>query len=859
MYVCCMHILILLTSKSGATSIPDPSSIPAISAVLNNYSLFHALITCLSPSSIGDNDSSDVGSHGSSAIARSVLSGRKRAGSLDGFTDATITPAAKNFKLSQQSPSIVSSKRSIAPQSQQSPILPLKQTVATILMLTLEHLDHWPAPLVKAYADDCFGPRHWVDEEICSDLVENLKLLHESDGQEDEEMLDEEKETVSRQISDFYALQQEQYQLSQGNRSAQSPTPPPPHHYQHLPQRRGSLSSINSQSSANQHHQALPVLMRGRSDSVNSVNSGNSVEMVNSSAQHDEEESDSGDEEEEEIEQINQCALNRTASVDNGDSSSSGEEDEEIVMSSTRSFEGEVPSRSTPPGSVRSGLSDDLRPPSYPTTQQSLNFVRIRQRFFGQNKLHAAEAVASSLTDRLDVKSKQNSSLIQALSSFTSIPQVRQLITKNLEKWLQSPALSGLARHLFSVTVNHMRSIDPPLPADLEAITSIMTMRLKANQLNMHVENITSVAAKMPTNAVSKQIFTILLTQLHHSMDSADSTKSDNLKMIAAVNETLPKEVSAHGIAEALLALLSDSQEGSEVEISSKLQSNTQKLQATVRLLARHLGRSFDGLGIQQHIALSTGSQFSASIEYQERKACLMFQCITLLAQDSEESQPTNTSASSDDDDDDEKRLRATLVKSRKCFLKWFCSQYGPSFSDHKDDKIVASKNAKENVGAGTPDYSSVLDGLGHDSMPRWLEIIRCLLFLESVENPCFEAFLCPNPNNQGDEWLQEKNRISRCSKFAGDVDDEIIDIVLDSASRGIGGITPEIGLSILENLFEGCQKDKNGKLLVRDKNLIWKFYNLVEYSPPEHVKPKVDIESVEDSPGDSPDREIPK
>jgi len=120
----------------------------------------------------------------------------------------------------------------------------------------------------------------------------------------------------------------------------------------------------------------------------------------------------------------------------------------------------------------------------YPIQQRSLNLVRVRQRFFGANLKCAQDSISSSLSERLDVRSKQNSGLLQTLPSFTAVPAVRRMIAENLEKWLQSPALAGLARLLFSSTVKNMKNIDPLLDADRRAIDCILGMRLKANQVS---------------------------------------------------------------------------------------------------------------------------------------------------------------------------------------------------------------------------------------------------------------------------------------------------------------------------------------------------------------------------------------
>ena len=179
---------------------------------------------------------------------------------------------------------------------------------------------------------------------------------------------------------------------------------------------------------------------------------------------------------------------------DGGSSSSSGEEDdEEVVVGTKNSFEDDGSATQSPvPGTskniVKVGTRSPTTPttelePTYPYTQEYINFHKVRRRYFGVNLDHAHLAISTSLKERLDMKSKQNSGLLQTLPSFAAIPQVRSLITANLEKWLQSPALAGLGRSLFSTTVSMMKNADPPLPADLEAIDNILGMKLKVNQV----------------------------------------------------------------------------------------------------------------------------------------------------------------------------------------------------------------------------------------------------------------------------------------------------------------------------------------------------------------------------------------
>ena len=61
--------------------------------------------------------------------------------------------------------------------SSNKPVFDVRVFAATCLYTALRHLDHWPVPLVRAYAEDCFGPRLWVDHPQCAALVANLALV----------------------------------------------------------------------------------------------------------------------------------------------------------------------------------------------------------------------------------------------------------------------------------------------------------------------------------------------------------------------------------------------------------------------------------------------------------------------------------------------------------------------------------------------------------------------------------------------------------------------------------------------------------------------------------------------------------
>lgn len=350
-----------------------------------------------------------------------------------------------------------------------NPKLNVRILAATILYISFAHLDHWPVPLVKAYAEDCFGPRLWVDDENCKILVENLKLVHknkpkdrrdEADEKGDAEMADATMLENAARVADSYNKILDL--LAEDD--AQANTSP----VQQV--RRGSMSSVSSGGPIS--HTLKRSNSRDEADSV--VGNGTRVKKVA---------------------KRKLSRGKKKGSSDDGASSSSGEEDEEVIVTtksggdeaaSSPRKQAESPTESHRSSETAKGGNvspSPLKQRLYPLTQARLKLVKVRQRYFGLNREAAHDAITSSLSERLDAKAKQNSALLQCLHSLTSVSGVRSLIAGNLEKWLQSPGLSGLARTLFTSTVKSIENVDPPRPADLDAIRKILSMRLKANQV----------------------------------------------------------------------------------------------------------------------------------------------------------------------------------------------------------------------------------------------------------------------------------------------------------------------------------------------------------------------------------------
>lgn len=407
------------------------------------------------------------------------------------------------------------------------PTFNLQVLAATILFTAFQFVDHWPVPLIKAYAEDCFGPRLWVDHKQCALLVANLSLVHDGND-EGATAATGESSLSSSSISDLETDAAKVAETYKAFCVFDHAAPSSPS------RRRESITDSQGHGrAAARAFQVQQFLSSTSSGSLNETTKKKGVPQLwgqkISNPQHGMD-SDSGDEDENVINErsVNDISnpylrnkddtnmgggsfspshlsdsddnhvdfdqgkerkrrdelntnddVGESASYDGSWAGTAGQLRNESVPSETASADSNHGYSTSALGSMNGSNIEAL----YPILQRRLRLERVRRRFFGANLESAHDAITSSFSDRLDVKSKQNSSLLHCLPSFTSIPGVRGLIAANLEKWLQSPALAGLARTLFSSTVNYMKNVDPPLPDDLRAIDSIIGMRLKANQV----------------------------------------------------------------------------------------------------------------------------------------------------------------------------------------------------------------------------------------------------------------------------------------------------------------------------------------------------------------------------------------
>lgn len=400
------------------------------------------------------------------------------------------------------------------------PTFQVPVVAATILYAAFQHVEHWPAPLVKAYADDCFGPRSWVDDERCRLFVQNLALAHAAAGggadQPQQPRETKNSKSLEQQLKDAKQVAQayQNFAVLADPDEDHSPKPeriPSPAHQLSLLQRRHSLSSAGS-GSVSLNHRRLSL----SADSVTSVEMNKTINqappviiapIVIETSMRNRSRIDSESFGEQDHTLKPSTSGDGTTNDDNdGNSSSSGEEDEEVeevveaaTAAANSKTNGVSPSSGLGSGKKRSRNSSSLEVNGmktqesqkkkahvagmYPISLCKLDLTSVRQRFFGANLEQAHGFIISSLQERLDLRSKQNSGLLSTLPSFLPVPAVRMLVAEHLERWLQSPALAGLARSLFSSTVGNIEQVDPPLMIDLKVVDCILSMRLKANQV----------------------------------------------------------------------------------------------------------------------------------------------------------------------------------------------------------------------------------------------------------------------------------------------------------------------------------------------------------------------------------------
>lgn len=788
---------------------------------------------------------------------------RKRSASGN---DVELTKANKKQKYNSSFAAIGNNSSSSKISGSKSS-LPMDQRVyaATVLYTCIRHLNHWPAPLVKAYAEDCFGERLWVDDEHCKYLVQNLSIMHNTDTSEDpqdQEALDSAEGVANRHAN---------YVDCQSN-DIVSIIPPTPFE---IP---SSFSREYSEYDSSDSDSGDEVIV------VEEMSVGSSSNMASRPSMLS-------------LNEINESHNIRKNQELRG-TLSRQESAEEVAVEGGESIIEEkisnINKRKIGPPSIPHEITATTKRRSLQSTstqsklhQNVLNLTNVRPRYIGANRNLAHRFISDALSARLQSKMRHYSRLLTTLQDFTAVPKIRALIARNLERWLQSPALSGLARNLFSLIVKNMKNIDPALPDDIDVINSILSMNLKANQIAAHIENITEIARTIPTLSTFRHIFLHLLRAELTNIESPSNLitpssmqSSDFLKMFVAVHSVIPPGLAADALASSLLALAFR-----PIENISERHLNVQRICLLLHNISDVLGSSYDGCAVLKSI-LTMGKGFTYGlIENYHLIARIVFECIALVGPSS----PTLSSSTGSTSFQQRSNLKGqqrqrpnpkfdrsarnefpsevfeAFMTSRKLVLAWCVNDYAAMFHSaiqkeeadnkalrEKRNKNVASanrhkrRNSSDNnpMGAGPPDFSSALDGTKsakksgapQTSSESFMAKIRCLLFLNDIESAELNSFLSLSDNFTTNLfepiWNDWHYRISFCSAYGTDVDDEIIKIILKSASQADTGISFTIALELIESILLKCKLEGSSVMCFNDSNIVWDLYNLTEYIP---------------------------
>jgi hypothetical protein len=380
-------------------------------------------------------------------------------------------------------------------------------------------------------------------------------------------------------------------------------------------------------------------------------------------------------------------------------------------------------------------------------------------------------------------------------------------------------------------------------------------------QLNAHIDNITAIVQRIPTGSVVHHIYSRLLKFFIDEQTTTGTLSADHLGMFAAVHKTVDPSLSYDAMAASLLTSLASP---SSVTTSSSSSANsgvheegdgeqTKSCGASVKILrsivhkvSLELSAYFDGGRLMEALLSFDVSSSTWSVSDEQNRVRLMLQCATLyasalgvrygLSRDSGE-----VMNGSSNESEAIRKARSKLLYVRKLLLTWCCQDYGPRCRARLDKKKDTCKQRSDDlVGAGVPDYTSVLSGLPviAESLPGWLNTMRCVLFLERADSVVLRKFVTQSDGvasggggGSGDDsqWSRESDGFEICRLYGSDIDDECLWVVLKSCTDN--GISSQMAMLMIEHLVMGCCKDYPGRLIATDAMIVWEMYNLVKYT----------------------------
>jgi integrator complex subunit 1 len=306
----------------------------------------------------------------------------------------------------------------------------------------------------------------------------------------------------------------------------------------------------------------------------------------------------------------------------------------------------------------------------------------------------------------------------------------------------------------------------------------------------MHVESITLIAAKIPTQTVVKQIFVHCLAgDTTTDEDAVMNPRQLHLDMLRSVCAVINSGLAAESLAAAVVDLTS--------------LSPAQSYSNVIRTVVDNIGDQFDAFTFAECIVKSKMgvlTKFSTANEC----ARLILECAVLTGGLKPDSKFGNK-----------------MLSLRKSILHWCVTDLGALYtrriSQEENARCNDSYDGNGRVAKGPAEFSfsSYLDSRSVDKngpMYKYMTVVRSLLFLApSIDLKAFDE--------------EESECYKTCSKYPH-IDDDMLDIILGSSS-----ITHSTAVALVETLVFGCSSNVENDIPISSQ-AIWRLYGLAEYVP---------------------------
>lgn len=741
---------------------PSNDEIPALSAIFEDSALFAVFLSMLSSKPKNVTDFSAIplrkGHTGGfkfklntndtlASISSTVEVPKMRKRSLSTSSATSVEQSPKkilctNISKEQESfkPSCSSEERIIAADVNYSVL------AAIIFNAAFVYLEYWPAIFAQLYAEDCFGPRTWVDDKRCEDFVSIISSVIKDDNTQDMNDLDK-ANTFHREFETF-------------------------------------LQSANFLLSNNKSYERL----------LQAASNDNQFEF------------DSDQCSEEATQKFTTRSMGKKT---DDDSSFSDEEaiEEDGIMSSW-----DVPMTVKSDKLIYANVNSDTTFHWW-KMDKVINFGNSDRYVGANNKKRAQLLISKALEARLNEKVKQNSSLLTSLKGFLIIPHVRSLVASYLEKWLQSPALSGLARALFLSLVDSIDNIDPLLPEDTKALNSILAMSLKQHQCQIHFDNVMKLVQRIPTLAVAKQMFLYALNDKLKSVEdentSKDSGNDGSFDLLKGVFKIVPVEVSHHALAYSIVYILHRWGH----ENSSLDDDRVFHLCLLLDQIVLFFGDKYDGIALISRM-LSENSLEGLSISRKSISRVLFYAVLwvapsTLLESCNENNKLFQSNS-----------LMQKILRIKKIILKWYLR----SFSLGGEVNSILHRSKQPIV----PKFDSVLTGeMQAINYSDQTDVLLCLMFVMDPNSEALKKLICNTDQAIGIEINDYSQRMRACIANGQLIDDELLHIFLTFANDKKYHVSGPDVLNVIEHMISACSHDYGASMHIEDEKIIWDLLGL--------------------------------